>query len=184
MEQADFLKSLGCDVIQGYLYARPMPVDKYEDILKSGKTVVMKNDSGDDIKNVFRIFDRDSSDMQFFEKYMGPAAMFDYDAGKLSIIRVNDLMIDMLGYKGVTAVEFSRTFDSGIPDEDRPAIVGMIKRALEGEKGVVCMFGYLRPDSKKVVIRARLWCIGRNGDNPVIYATADDVTDVFSYGKV
>lgn len=28
-EQASFLNSIGCDFVQGYLYARPMPVDEY-----------------------------------------------------------------------------------------------------------------------------------------------------------
>ena len=31
--QADFLGSIGCDVIQGYLYARPMPADKFAELL-------------------------------------------------------------------------------------------------------------------------------------------------------
>ncbi len=33
-EQADFLHSLNCDVIQGYLYAKPMPLESYEKLIK------------------------------------------------------------------------------------------------------------------------------------------------------
>lgn len=32
-EQADFLKKVGCDLIQGYLYGRPMPVPEFEEEL-------------------------------------------------------------------------------------------------------------------------------------------------------
>ena len=32
-EQADFLRSLGCDIIQGYLYARPMPFNDYNELI-------------------------------------------------------------------------------------------------------------------------------------------------------
>lgn len=32
-EQADFLKSIGCHTAQGYLYAKPMPVEQYEERL-------------------------------------------------------------------------------------------------------------------------------------------------------
>lgn len=35
MSQADFLKSVGCDLIQGYLYAKPMSVDKFELLLNN-----------------------------------------------------------------------------------------------------------------------------------------------------
>ncbi len=33
-EQADFLGSVGCDIIQGYYYAKPMPVEEFEEMLK------------------------------------------------------------------------------------------------------------------------------------------------------
>ena len=33
MEQAEFLRHVGCDIIQGYLYARPMPEDEYERLI-------------------------------------------------------------------------------------------------------------------------------------------------------
>lgn len=32
-EQADFLRSIGCDELQGYLYGRPMAADKFEQLL-------------------------------------------------------------------------------------------------------------------------------------------------------
>ena len=34
-QQADFLKSVGCHYVQGYLYARPMPIEEYEELAKS-----------------------------------------------------------------------------------------------------------------------------------------------------
>ena len=29
-EQVDFLRSIGCDLVQGYVYARPMPAEELE----------------------------------------------------------------------------------------------------------------------------------------------------------
>ncbi len=42
IDQADFLKSIGCDMIQGFLYARPMPVEQYEKILFNGNNRIDK----------------------------------------------------------------------------------------------------------------------------------------------
>ena len=36
-EQADYLRSIGCDYVQGFLYARPMPVTSYEGIMKKDR---------------------------------------------------------------------------------------------------------------------------------------------------
>lgn len=33
-EQADFLGSIGCDIVQGYYYARPVPVDEFDGLLE------------------------------------------------------------------------------------------------------------------------------------------------------
>ena len=38
-EQAEFLKSIGCDYVQGYHYARPMPQDEFVEVVaRSGYT--------------------------------------------------------------------------------------------------------------------------------------------------
>ncbi len=37
--QADYLKSIHCNVAQGYLYAHPMPMEEFEKMIDSGQTV-------------------------------------------------------------------------------------------------------------------------------------------------
>ena len=33
IEQSDFLEAIGCDIAQGFLYGRPMPVEEFEKLL-------------------------------------------------------------------------------------------------------------------------------------------------------
>lgn len=33
-DQADFLGSIGCDIVQGYFYARPMPLEEFDELLE------------------------------------------------------------------------------------------------------------------------------------------------------
>lgn len=37
-EQATFLRSLGCDHAQGYLYHHPMPADEFAELLEANKS--------------------------------------------------------------------------------------------------------------------------------------------------
>ena len=34
LEQSDFLEGIGCDIVQGYYYGRPVPVAEFEQLLK------------------------------------------------------------------------------------------------------------------------------------------------------
>jgi EAL domain-containing protein (putative c-di-GMP-specific phosphodiesterase class I) len=36
-EQLESLRSLGCDIGQGYFFARPLPPNEFEELLKSGR---------------------------------------------------------------------------------------------------------------------------------------------------
>lgn len=44
-EQVDFLASKGCDMIQGYYFAKPMPADDYEQRIRSGRSDPEKENS-------------------------------------------------------------------------------------------------------------------------------------------
>ena len=38
-EQASYLKAIHCDLAQGYLYAKPMPMDEFEKLMDSTEVV-------------------------------------------------------------------------------------------------------------------------------------------------
>lgn len=181
--QADFLKSVGCDVIQGYLYARPMPVGNFEELLAGSRKTDVHKDTPSIEEGFIDIFEHSSEETRYFENFVGPAAVFDYNSGKVGVIRVNDRMIDVLGYRGRTSVEFSEGFYNRVVDKDRHSVVETIDRAIKGEKGAVCIFGYTRPDDVKIILRTRLWYVGMNGENPSFYTLTEDVTDVMDYKK-
>ncbi|MDW2798759.1 EAL domain-containing protein [Clostridium boliviensis] len=43
-ETVDFLRTAGCDIVQGYVFARPMPVESFEKLLKETVTLVPQDE--------------------------------------------------------------------------------------------------------------------------------------------
>ena len=41
-EQADFLKSIGCEKLQGYLFSKPIPYEELNNKIKEGIFVISK----------------------------------------------------------------------------------------------------------------------------------------------
>ena len=44
-EQLTFLRSQGCDEMQGYLFSRPVPAEAFTELLESGKCLPMGESS-------------------------------------------------------------------------------------------------------------------------------------------
>lgn len=91
LEQADFLKSIGCYYIQGYLYAKPMSTEDYEKILEtnlhekklSRLKTVSTLDNG-------QFWNPESLETLIFNSYVGGACIFEQYKGRLELLRVND----------------------------------------------------------------------------------------------
>lgn len=96
--QADYLKSIGCYYIQGYFYAKPMPVADYE-------TIVSMNEKDPELSRIKTVETLDhhefwnpkSMDTLIFNSYIGGACIFEYYKGRTEIIRMNDQYINEFG---------------------------------------------------------------------------------------
>ena len=89
--QADYLVSIGCYDIQGYYYAKPMPIADYEQRLDSERTEAVRKD----VKFVehfdnMEFWNPKSIDTLVFNSYVGGAYVFEYANGETDVLRVND----------------------------------------------------------------------------------------------
>lgn len=97
IEQADFLKSIGCNYIQGYLYSKPMRQEDLMmilldiDIEPTQPSLLLK------AMNAERFWDPDSLETLIFNNYVGAAAIFSYEKGDAEILRVNPKYVKEIG---------------------------------------------------------------------------------------
>ena len=89
--QADFLKSIGCHYIQGYYYAKPMPKEDFELLMRKSKKEprLERLKALDTFKNS-NFWDPNSLETLIFNSYVGGACIFEYRNGRTQVVRTND----------------------------------------------------------------------------------------------
>ena len=98
MEQADYMKSIGCKYIQGYLYSKPVPRDEFKkkltklehEPLTPALDLIKTMDAG-------KFWDPSSMETLIFNNFVGGAAIFSYQDGKAEILRVNKKYVKEIG---------------------------------------------------------------------------------------
>ena len=182
LKQADFLRSIGCNYIQGYLYSRPLPEDQYIELL-NGSAV-----SGVDPQmhlaenlNSCDFWDPKSRETLIFSNYVGGAAIFDYHNGKLEVLRVNKKYLREMGMnlteKDIIETDLLATFD----EKNRKIYIDMLERAIATMEEQECdtwrtMFSPCCGE-EHICIRSSVQVIGKSDTSHLFYAMIHNVTN-------
>ena len=134
-EEADFLKTVGCRFMQGYLFSKPLPAEKLEEtFLANGKGFELNIIHGVHCDRI-DFFDLNSQNTLIFNSFVGGAAIITRSQnGKVSADRMNDMFLKLVGLSreeyatrrqdllagldSSSAVAFSKALDDAIATGD------------------------------------------------------------------
>ncbi len=182
IEQADFLKSVGCNYVQGYLYAKPMPEEEMRNLLETGsfETTVPTLTFIRGLK-AQRFWDPDSLETVIFNSFIGAAAIFSYEDGSIEILRVNEKCVKEIGMN-LTEKEIiaSNPLDTMNP-ANRKIYINTVKTAIEfGEEESCETWRTIKSGccgEEKICIRNNMRVIGKAGNQAIIYTIIRNITD-------
>ena len=87
--QANLLRSIGCDYLQGYLYSKPVDVETF--LNKKGEIVKIANMQIKELINLDKIIaTKDLYTRMFFEELIGPLAMFELEGDEFRFVEANE----------------------------------------------------------------------------------------------
>lgn len=185
MEQADYMKSIGCNYIQGYLYSKPVEEEVFLGMLqelqhepvKAAMNLVESMESG-------MFWNPDSIETLIFNNFVGGAAVFLYkekEEGKVEILRVNDKYLQEMGMN-LTAKEFITCNPWNHHEKySRMTYESAIKKAIETGEEQTCetwrTFHSKCCGESRLCIRSSIRMIGKANDQALIYAMVQNVTN-------
>lgn len=181
MEQADYMKSLGCNYIQGYLYSKPIMEDEFlaklqqikHEAMKPAMRLVSTMDAG-------KFWNPESMETLIFSNFVGAASLFTYEEGKIDILRVNEKYLTETGMNqgedDLVKADPWGSFD----EHNRKIYNDTILRAIESQDEETCeTWRTLKSKccgEDKICIRSHMRVIGNAGKQHLIYTMAQNIT--------
>ncbi len=181
-EQADFLRSIGCDHIQGYLYSKPLPEAEFERRLRESPTgVPAPRLRLIETMDAERFWSEDSLETLIFSNFVGGAAILHYCSdGKAEILRVNEKYLRELGMnlpeKEIVYHDPMEFMEAG----DLEIYRQTIQRAIESGDEEECETWRTITSSccgqERICIRTTMRTIGRSMGNYIFYIMIRNIT--------
>lgn len=180
-EQSNFLRSIGCDYIQGYLYSKPLPEDEFYRMIRDGKLGKFHSDMElIDNLDACTFWTPESLDTLIFSNYVGAAVVFEYEDGKVSVSRVNKKYLKELGMnlseKDVIAGDMLAQMD----EEDRRKYIATIERAIESQDEEECETWRNMKSAccgeERLLLRSYIRMIGKSKKDYLFYAMVRNIT--------
>ena len=183
VETADYMRSIGCNYIQGYLYSKPVNEQDFIEILgklnhepmQASMKLLSTVASGN-------FWNPDSMETLIFSNFVGSAAIFNYDSetDEVEILRVNKKYVLEVG-EGRTEQEIIKSSPWKNHDEDSKAeYVKTIKRAIESKDEESCeTWRTICSETcgkEKICVRSSLRLIGNSETKYLFYAIVRNIT--------
>ena len=179
-QQADFLKNLGCSLMQGYYFARPLSRADFEgNCIRKNAEVGEASFEGIDMRSIQELLMADNSSSFIFNHCVGAGALAEYNGRGIEIILANDKFIEING--GIIEEIFLKTSQENnlFSKKDTQVINETVERAVrEGESK--CKV-YIRPTGMWVEIRNTL--VSKSSSSAFIFCQIEDVTQEYVLQK-
>lgn len=180
-EQAEYMKSLGCNYIQGYYYSQPLEEEAFEQKLRrlDHEPASVNNELKYAIESG-RFWDPKSMETILFNNMIGPAAIFTYKSGKAEFVRINEKYLKELGMN-LTAKEILElnpldSFDDANRKMVRDTIAEAIKTGEEQTCEVWCSICSKICGEEKIFIRIDIRKIGQADDQYLFFVMVRNIT--------
>lgn len=169
-KQVEFLKSIGCGYVQGYYFAKPMPVADYESLVAgcNQSPVESLSDNNDLISAT--IWSTDPHIDLLFNSIKQPAAVYEYENNSFHALRVNTSYNHFFGYGEVIGENLEQTYCRQLSRDALKVVLAALRQTAESKQETVCTYPVQTEDGTTKMLQMDLQYWGTNENAKVIFA--------------
>ena len=179
-EQVHFLSDLGCRFMQGYYFCRPVPIEEFEEMIRSADRVDRHGFLGNNNRqlHVREFLDESVFSDVMLNNILGPVAFYCWHGENVDIIRYNQQFYKLVGIEVEDFNQRRIHIEKTLPPEDKDTLYSLLEHAMEhravGSKGLVRSY---RPNGVLVWLSLQIYYLGEDEEGRKFYASAQDVSD-------
>lgn len=171
-EQVLFLKSIGCEYVQGYYFARPMPIEEYEKL--AFETENTKNIEVEELNQTEVPQWTTTSQLELlFSNMVQAVAVYECGDAEIEVVRVNNAYYNMFGFNDIDDVQ--KSLDVSMSMESRKKFFQAFEETVRSKDGAECEV-LRRIGDKNIWVRIQLRYMNMVGKKHVIYGCISDIT--------
>ncbi|MEG2174537.1 MAG: EAL domain-containing protein, partial [Oscillospiraceae bacterium] len=174
-EQVDFLRSVGCDYVQGYYYARPMPIAEYEQLCSllhlDMQRLTNHKHNHDRYDELFSLNPEMKS---LFSNALQAAVIYEFSDDKVEVIRVNEAYYALLGHDNM--LMSTQNILGFVEVESRETLLQAFSTCAKLKTAVECDYQRRRTAGTSVWIHAKLHYVTMVGNKHIFIGELTDIT--------
>lgn len=173
-EQVEFLKSVGCDYIQGFYYSKPLPAADYEKLISDQEEQPVP-ENGTSVNDL--LWGKSGGLLAYIDSIDQPATIYEcFPNGTVVMVCSNKAFSQKYGYG--SSIYGKLNVKNCIDSECKEKFTSSVNKAIESKDRAECVLSMHEINGKKHWFKTHLRFVSEMGVSSVLIAYFTDVTDM------
>lgn len=179
-EQVKFLDTLGCNIAQGFYFAKPMPVESFERLWQEGnKDAIVQFANFHSMNSKVELealWNPNGQLSLLFNSISSAVGIFELQDDKLEVVRLNEGYFKLVNIANRDIFYDTEKMIAAVCEEDRGLIMQMYREAKANRNISEAEYRRTLPDGRKLWLHAKTSYIANIDDRYLFYTAIDDIT--------
>ena len=172
-EQVAFLQSIGCEFVQGYYFAKPMPPEEYEMLAFSAFNFREAKEQGS-IVSTENLWNSAAQMELLFSNMLQAVGVYEYENGEIDVVRANQAYYDLL--ETSDQVRGQEKIADAVVSADKKRLQRAFEIVVKEHDATECEVKRHTLEGKRQWIHVKLKYINRIGEKHILFAILTDIT--------
>lgn len=181
-QEWEYLKSMECDVVQGYYFYRPMPGEEFEELLAQ-KHVARKMPDLEDLPELEDVIldaftHGNTKESMLFYSMLGGMGIFELKEGSLEIIQANRGYYEVIYGDSCSLQEIPKVMNKPVKEPEKSILIEKCLTAKETDTMQQAQIHFQKEDGSYIWLNVKVRYIGSRGKRSLFYFALDNIDEI------